>query len=115
MNTSEFDLVLHARLQKIEEVLSIKAREYARGNDDRLHNFNVASKMSNQSREKALWGFLLKHLVSVTDIINATEQEKFPNRETIDEKIGDCINYFVLLEACLVDRLKEQEEPKLPF
>ena len=116
MNSSEFDLVLEARLQKIKDVLYSKAKEYADGDRDRLHNFNKAAMMSGYSREEALWGFLLKHLVSVSDIIENTNVDRFPTREVIDEKIGDCINYFILLEACLVDRLKvEDPRRQLPF
>ena len=114
MNMSEFDLVLEARLQKTKDVLYSKSKEYS-SDADKLHNFNKGAMMSGHSREDVLWGFLLKHLISVSDIVEATNQGKFPNMETINEKIGDCINYFVLLEACLVDRLKQEEPKKLPF
>ena len=51
-------------------------------------------------------GFMLKHIVSINDIIEQSKEGKLPSREVIDEKIGDVINYFILLEACLVERIQ---------
>ena len=32
---------------------------------------------------------------------------KFPNIEAVDEKIGDLINYLILCEASIKDKIKE--------
>ena len=99
MQASEFEKMLQKRLTQINKVLGSKAKEYAM-NGDRLHNFKIAAIMSQTKPEKALWGMALKHLVSVTDIINgnlpATE-------EFVNEKVGDLINYLILLEAVLLE------------
>ena len=63
MNTEEFDEVVNFRKRQISEILINKAKEYS-VNGDRLHNFNVASRIMNQSREKCLIGFMMKHFVS---------------------------------------------------
>ena len=47
---------------------------------------------------------LVKHLVSLFDIVD-NWQRKQASVEMIDEKIGDTINYCVLLEALLKEKL----------
>lgn len=100
VHNEQFQEILSERLKKIEEILGKKALEYVR-NEDRLHNFNVASRIRNVSREEALWGMAMKHLVSVMDIINDTKIEKYPTIEMVDEKFGDLINYLILAEVSL--------------
>lgn len=107
-----FQEVLSKRLSQIEEVLGKKALEYVR-NEDRLHNFNVASRISNISREKALWGMGMKHLVSVIDIINDTVIDKYPTPEMVDEKFGDLINYLILAEVSLKHNIVRQNALKV--
>lgn len=102
MNTEQFNKILADRQSKIAAVLSHKAREYAdTGNDDRLYNFRRAAELQRTTPEKALLGMLAKHWVSVLDLI---EERIPPTKATIDEKVGDAINYLILLEALLRER-----------
>lgn len=108
MLVTQFNALLKQRLAKAEAVLGSKAAEYAT-DDDRLHNFKVAARYDDESPEKALWGMLKKHLVSLQDMINATEKHAAHHPlEMIDEKVGDSINYLILLEAIMKERLREQ-------
>lgn len=97
---SQFDQVLKERLRKIEKILGEKAKEYAK-NNDRYHNFNVAARIRNTSPEEALSGMMMKHIVCVMDLI---EDPKSATFELIDEKIGDNINYLILLEGMMKSR-----------
>jgi len=99
MKALEFNELLNARIKKITETLGQKALQYE-SKVDRLHNFKVAAQLSNSTPEKALWGMAMKHLVSVTDLISGQLEN---NRKNIDEKIGDMINYLILLEALFED------------
>lgn len=108
MNSKDFNELVEARCRKIKATLASKGKEYST-NDDKLHNFNKAGIRSGQSREKALMGMKLKHEISIDDIILNLDKGILPTIEVIDEKIGDIINYFVLLEACLVDRMRKSE------
>ena len=99
MKTQEFNELLEERLKKIKETLGAKAVEYA-FNNDRLHNFKVAAQLSDNTPTHALWGMAMKHLVSVVDLVTGRLENK---RKNIDEKIGDMINYLILLEALLED------------
>lgn len=96
MTSEEFEKILNFRLNSIQNVLGSKAKEYAVG--DRLYNFKRAAEISRTSPAQALKGMFMKHLVSVLDLIegNLPMSEYF-----INEKIGDAINYLILLEAIL--------------
>lgn len=99
-----FDEIVDARLEKIKNILGAKAEEYA-SVDDRFHNFNVAGRISGITPEKALYGMMLKHEVSVIDLIEMADIDPSKlNESLIDEKIGDNINYLILLEGLLKQR-----------
>ncbi len=96
----DFNIILEERLQKIEEVLGSKAKEYARGKN-RYHNFTVAGQMASCTPAQALYGMMLKHMVSVRDLIQDHAAGRPLTYDLIDEKIGDHINYLILLEGML--------------
>jgi hypothetical protein len=110
MNTEQFDNVVSNRLDAIKATLISKAKEYAKGDEDRLHNFNRASKVSGKRREECLWGMAMKHLISVMDIIDAMSKDEsyIPSKELTSEKLGDLGNYLILLEACIEDSRNNQ-------
>ena len=99
MEATEFNELLEERIKKIKETLESKAGEYS-SKSDRLHNFKVAAQISDSTPQHALWGMAMKHLVSVVDLISGRLEN---NRANVDEKIGDMINYLILLEAIFED------------
>lgn len=103
MNTEKFESIVARRQELIEKVLRQKGQEYA-SDIDRLHNFKKAAAVNGITPERALWGFATKHLVSVIDIIDGLDSEKIPTPELVDEKIGDMINYLILLEVVIRER-----------
>jgi hypothetical protein len=109
MKTERFELLMYRRRDRIVQILGAKAKEYATG-EDRLHNFKVAARMAGVTPEEALMGMDLKHRVCIEDMVKG----RIPlTREMIDEKLGDHINYMVLLEALLIERLEDGVEPAL--
>lgn len=109
MTPAKFQAVLNYRIDKIKKVLDSKAQEYA-SNNDRLHNFNLAAQVNNTTPAKALWGMATKHLVSVMDLVSGNTR---PTTDLINEKIGDMINYLILLEAILLESCSEPCEKEL--
>lgn len=109
MTDERMDEVIERRLVLTKHILLGKAKEYVR-NNDRLHNFNRAAAISGESRERALKGMWMKHIVSVFDIIDDLDKGIVPKKELVDEKIGDLINYAILLEASINDRINVKEE-----
>ena len=103
MNNATFENILITRIGKIQSTLASKAKEYA--TSDRLHNFKVAARRLDCTPERALVGMKEKHCVSVQDIVNDLDKGILPTDNLINEKIGDEINYLILLEALLKERL----------
>jgi hypothetical protein len=100
----QFDTIVKDRTTMIKRTLVEKGKEYRRNNDP-LHNFRVAAKVQNTTEEKALWGFAVKHYVSFLDILNDIENGKLPAIDVVDEKIGDLINYLILCEASIKEKI----------
>ena len=101
MNALEFNKILEERCKKMRDTLNKKSAEYST-NENKLHNFNRAAETLGSCPEKALIGMAIKHWVSILDIVDAIDETgKYPNKNMIDEKIGDMINYLVLLEAMI--------------
>lgn len=94
MTATEFDVILNDRINKMRVVLGTKAGEYA--TDDRLHNFKSAALQFGEPPTAVCWYYMLKHLMSIKDLATGV---KPATPATIDEKIGDAVNYLVLMEA----------------
>jgi RecA/RadA recombinase len=106
MTNDEFKELIHRRLNHCVNVMAGKSDEYSR-NDDKLHNFKVAAAFDCCTPEKALWGMMLKHIVSLRDIVQDIENGNRPQVLVVVEKITDTINYTLLLEALIDERLKD--------
>lgn len=102
MNQETFNRIVDERCRLIKSVLASKAKEYARG--DRLHNFKRAAGFMNKTAETACWGFGMKHLTSIADIVDDLQDGVQPTPDMAREKLGDAINYLILLEALLEER-----------
>jgi hypothetical protein len=105
MNNEQFESAVMAHLNKIETNLIAKAAEYAI-EGDRLHNFNRGAGITGDCREKVLFGFALKHLISIMDIIdNINDKNKIPTQVMLDEKLGDMGTYIAILHASIQERI----------
>lgn len=109
MTNEEFEKVVKDCIENINNVLNNKAKEYASG-EDRLHNFVVASQFMNTTKPYVVMGMANKHFVSIRDIVIDYEKTgKLPTKEMLDEKIGDAINYLILLKACFLEDIDGKE------
>lgn len=102
MNTTEFNLLFEETINICRRTLCEKADEYADG-EDRLHNFNVAAVIQDETPVKSLGGMGIKHYVSIYDLIRRHEKGVKISDEMWTEKIKDGINYLILLRAALYD------------
>ena len=100
MNAKDFDKIVAARMAWCNKTLCAKGDEYAR-DGDRLWNFKVAARKLNCHPAEALAGMMVKHTVSVDDIIDELARCIVPPRWLVAEKIGDSINYLLLLEGLI--------------
>jgi hypothetical protein len=101
MNTQEFNAMFEQTVDRCRSVLCHKADEYAE-DDDRLHNFNIASILQGNTPIESLGGMMVKHTVSVYDLIRRTGRGAEISEAMWNEKIIDHINYLILLRAAVV-------------
>lgn len=106
MNNEDFTRNIQGRFAQSEETLIKKAKEYAT-DVDRLHNFKVAAELQGMTVREALGGMMAKHVVSVYDLIR---QPELASPEVWDEKLGDNLNYLLLLSA-VVEEERLQMQP----
>ena len=84
MNVTRFDWLVNRQCERIKNSLLIKGEEYRAGDVDVFHNFKRAGFRRGITPEKALDGMLLKHEVSIGDIINNLDGVL----KEFDDKIG---------------------------
>ena len=101
----QFNALVKERIKVCLATLCRKSDEYS--TEDVFHNFKVAATVQNCSPEYALGGMMAKHTVSVYDLIRKTNEGEEIPLELWDEKIGDSINYLLLLSALTKERYYE--------
>jgi len=95
MNQEKFENLLTSRIDKICALLTVKGEEYST-EDDKLKNFKNGCRISGQTPKAYLWSLATKHLECIKEIALDNLSEDYA-----DEKIGDAINYLILLEALI--------------
>ena len=110
--------VVQRRVQLIQEVLEHKTSEYA-DKEDVFKAFTESLPLSfHDTKQAVAWEFMVKHLQSIKMIIEAKAKSgKLPNEKVLEEKIGDAVNYLILIEGMFKEDLEPQklEESKLKY
>lgn len=99
MTALDFNKIVEDQLERIKTVLVKKEAEYSL-NTDRMSVFKHGSGITEETPEQVLYGFMLKHIISVTDMVNSKETY---SEELWNEKITDICNYLILLQGLLRD------------
>lgn len=113
MTGKDFDKLVDKYLDQCSLLLKSKAAEYAT-DGDRLHNFKKAGRMKDEDPVESLDGMWLKHRVSIQDMIDKMAEEPMycPSEKLVFEKLGDNINYTLLLAGLIEDRRAELYVPE---
>lgn len=110
--------VVQRRVQLIQEVLEHKNSEYA-DKEDVFKAFTESLPLSfHDTKQAVAWEFMVKHLQSIKMIIEAKAKTgKLPNEKVLEEKIGDAVNYLILIEGMFKEDLQPQklEESRLKY
>lgn len=106
MTQDRFNEIVKEFLTKTEQVLMKKQDEYSLGKD-RFAFFKNEAAIGRITPEQALYYCQLKHITSYIDMINS--DKKF-SRELWVEKLGDIVNYCILLYGLLEDQNKFEEK-----
>jgi hypothetical protein len=98
--------VVQRRIQLIKAVLETKNSEYA-DKDDVFKAFTESIPLSfHDTKQAVAWEFMVKHLQSIKMIIEAKASTgHIPDEKLIEEKIGDAINYLILIEGMFKEDL----------
>lgn len=115
MNEKDFGKVVESRIDKIRSVLGAKAKEYA-SDTDRLHNFKKGAAMFGCTPETHCLMLASKHSISIADMVAALDKPSLSDAINAalqpgdaiakwEEKIGDAINYLILLEGLVKERI----------
>lgn len=99
MTREDFSNRVEKRIDLVRQSLLTKHKEYAK-DDNVFRNFDEAAGglSLHGSSAEVLWSYMTKHLVSIKDIV---ADKKPVDTAVVSEKIGDIINYLILLEAML--------------
>ena len=99
MTKEDFSRRVEKRIDLVRQTLLTKHKEYAK-DDNVFRNFDEAAGglSLHGSSAEVLWSYMTKHLVSIKDIV---ADKKPADPAIVSEKIGDVINYLILLEAML--------------
>jgi len=99
MTREDFSSRVEKRIDLVRQTLLTKHKEYAK-DDNVFRNFDEAAGglSLHGSSAEVLWSYMTKHLVSIKDIV---ANNKPVDTTAVSEKIGDVINYLILLEAML--------------
>ena len=108
MDRGLFNESIEEQIELCRSVLVDKGEEYTPGSD-RLSNFRQAAAAQNITMKQALAGMMAKHTISIYDMI---WQEEDASMEKWEEKIGDHLNYLLILKAILVEELLSGAEDK---
>lgn len=90
----EFQKIIQETADKSLDVLKSKNASY--NTSDPLGSFKLAAKIQKTTPVAALMGMLAKHTVSIYDMAHS---KNVYSEAVWDEKIGDHINYLLMLKA----------------
>jgi len=99
MTQKRFNQIVEETVKRSTDLLVVKQAEYNLSND-RFDSFKRGAGITGWKPDQVLLGYLTKHLASIVDMINSDQQF---TEEKIEEKIGDAINYFLLLRGLWED------------
>ena len=103
MTYDKFMELLEERFNKTRETYSTKMLEYANVNDV-FESFKKGVGFSfHDTPEGVAWEYACKHFESIKNIISKCPGE-VPTDELLEEKIGDAINYLIILEGLIKER-----------
>lgn len=100
MKVSEFNKIVENQLNRISALLVTKGAEYNLDENDRFSDFKQAAAMTGQTPEQVLYGYMLKHIMSITAMVQSGDQFTV---ERWEEKLTDIQVYLCLLRGLLED------------
>ena len=103
MTKEEFDNFLSTVFNRTIKMFNIKRNEYA-CDDDVFRSFRLGTGFSiHDEPSQVAYEYLCKHLESIRTMVKNSENIE---TEYIEEKIGDAMNYLVIIDGLLKEKSK---------
>jgi hypothetical protein len=99
MTHERFNEIVKEETGRIESTLIKKQAEYNL-DEDRLSHFKRAAVLGQESPEEVLYGYMLKHIMSISDMVASGKRY---DKAVWVEKATDIHNYLILLLGLLED------------
>ena len=107
MIRDKFEILLNKVFDRTRNVLTKKSKEYAT-DEDVFQSFKNGTGFSfHNEAEKVAYEYLCKHLESIQTMLSDLNNNP-PDEEYINEKIGDAINYLIIIEGLLKERIGDK-------
>ena len=104
MTNEQFKQLVSELREASFDTLIEKSEKYSGGGDP-LHNFKVGAAMTGRTPAQTAWGYMVKHLVALHDMI---ERNDFADRADLLEKCQDIINYVCFVYAMGIEEQGRQ-------
>ena len=102
MKRDKFEILLGKVFSRTTNVLTKKSKEYATDKDVFQSFKNGTGFSFHNEAEKVAYEYLCKHLESIKTMLSDL------NNNPPDEKIGDAINYLIIIEGLLKERIGDK-------
>lgn len=102
MKKKDYGKAIDEEINYCKSILLKKGKEY-QSNEDVFNNFVKGETLLKDTKEKVLFSYLMKHLISLSDMVDAPAINSFA---TWREKITDSINYLLILYAMIKEEKK---------
>ena len=106
MNLNRFKCLLQGDFNRTERVFTSKRNEYAHDQDVFANLKQGVNFSLHNETEQVAYEYACKHLESIQSMIKKLPDE-VPSEKLINEKFGDAINYLIIIEGLLKERLKK--------
>lgn len=107
MTTNEFNKIINTQLELCKKILIDKSIEYNQDEDERLDCFIAGAKLSGKSLKEVLGGMMIKHTISIYQMINSKKEYKL---DKWTEKITDHINYLLILKSIIIEENNNKDK-----
>ena len=105
MNLNRFRCFLQGVFNRTESTFLRKRNEYANDQDVFISFKNGKDFSFYTEEEQVAYSYLCKHLESIRSMLKNLP-DKEPDENLINEKFGDAINYLIIIEGLLKERLE---------
>jgi predicted AAA+ superfamily ATPase len=108
MQKAHFDALIEVIIHEVKKTRDEGQKEYAHTKSNVFANFERTADLLDESREKVLMTFLLKHIDGIAAHVKGHESQ----REDITGRLKDAIVYLMLLWGMIEEERSKDESSK---